>query len=58
MVHELLVINNGRVKLANVAGISDDLKEVVMAPSQDEFYAKVCPTIFDCDNSMIISGKL
>lgn len=41
MVHELLSVNNGRVSLAHVAGVSDDLKEVVMSPTQDEFYARV-----------------
>lgn len=40
MVHELLGVNNGRVSLAHVAGVSDDLKEVVMSPTQDEFYAQ------------------
>lgn len=40
MVHELLTVNNGRVSLAHVAGVSDDLKEVVMSPTQDEFYAR------------------
>lgn len=41
MVHELLGVHNGRVKLGHIPGISEDLKEVVMTPSQDEFYAKV-----------------
>lgn len=41
MVHELLNVNNGRVSLAHVAGVADDLKEVVMSPAQDEFYARV-----------------
>lgn len=42
MVHELLGVNNGRVNLAHVPGVSDDLKEVVMSPTQDDFYARVC----------------
>ena len=41
MVHELLGINNNRVSLAHVEGISADLKEVVMSAEHDEFYAKV-----------------
>ncbi|MCL4122024.1 UNVERIFIED_CONTAM: hypothetical protein GTU68_002592, partial [Idotea baltica] len=40
MVNELLGVQNGRVKLSHIQGISQDLKEVVMTPSQDEFYAK------------------
>ncbi|KAF2368612.1 Sec1-like protein [Trinorchestia longiramus] len=40
MVHQLLGVNRGRVSLANVPGISEELKEVVMTPTQDEFYAK------------------
>ncbi|XP_042877132.1 vacuolar protein sorting-associated protein 45-like [Penaeus japonicus] len=40
MVHELLGVNNGRVNLAHVPGVSDDLKEVVMSPTQDDFYAR------------------
>ena len=41
MVHELLGVNNGRVNLSHVQGVSDDLKEVVMSPTQDEFYIQV-----------------
>lgn len=41
MVHELLGVASGRVSLAHVTGVSDDLKEVVMSPTQDEFYARV-----------------
>lgn len=41
MVHELLTINNNRVNLENVPGISKDMKEVVLSSIQDEFYAKV-----------------
>ncbi|XP_063877398.1 vacuolar protein sorting-associated protein 45-like [Scylla paramamosain] len=40
MVHELLGVASGRVSLAHVAGVADDLKEVVMSPTQDEFYAQ------------------
>ncbi|KAG7154636.1 vacuolar protein sorting-associated protein 45-like [Homarus americanus] len=40
MVHELLGVNNGRVSLAHVSGVADDLKEVVMSPTQDEFYSR------------------
>ncbi|WAR00623.1 VPS45-like protein [Mya arenaria] len=39
MVHELLGINNNRVSLANVPGISKDLQEVVLSAEHDEFYA-------------------
>jgi len=41
MVHELLTITNNRVNLSQVPGISKDLKEVVLAAEQDEFYANV-----------------
>ena len=41
MVHELLGVGSGRVSLAHVAGVADDLKEVVMSPTQDEFYSQV-----------------
>ena len=39
--HEFFGVASGRVSLAHVAGVSDDLKEVVMSPAQDEFYAQV-----------------
>lgn len=39
MVHELLGINNNRINLANVPGISKDLQEVVLSAEHDEFYA-------------------
>ncbi|CAH2326815.1 vacuolar sorting-associated 45 [Pelobates cultripes] len=39
MVHELLGINNNRIDLARVPGISKDLKEVVLSAENDEFYA-------------------
>ena len=41
MVHELLGINNNRVSLANVPGISKELQEVVLSAEHDEFYAGV-----------------
>ncbi|CAK9796073.1 Vacuolar protein sorting-associated protein 45 [Anthophora plagiata] len=39
MVHELLTINNNRVNLSHVKGISKELKEVVLSAEHDEFYA-------------------
>lgn len=39
MVHELLSINNNRVNLSNVPGISKELTEVVLSAEQDLFYA-------------------
>ncbi|KAL4227995.1 vacuolar protein sorting-associated protein 45 [Mactra antiquata] len=39
MVHELLEINNNRVNLSQVPGISKDLQEVVLSAEHDEFYA-------------------
>ena len=41
MVHELLGINNNRISLANVPGITKDLQEVVLSAEHDEFYANV-----------------
>lgn len=41
MVHELLGINNNRVDLSRVPGISKDLREVVLSAENDEFYANV-----------------
>nr|KAG5706533.1 hypothetical protein BaRGS_028704 [Batillaria attramentaria] len=41
MVHELLGINNNRINLANVPGITKDLQEVVLSAEHDEFYANV-----------------
>ncbi|XP_067831928.1 vacuolar protein sorting-associated protein 45 isoform X1 [Heptranchias perlo] len=38
MVHELLGINNNRIDLSRVPGISKDLKEVVLSAENDEFY--------------------
>jgi vacuolar protein sorting-associated protein 45 len=39
MVHQLLGIKNNRVDLSNVAGVPNELKEVVLSADQDEFYA-------------------
>uniref|UniRef100_A0A4W2DRM2 Vacuolar protein sorting-associated protein 45 n=1 Tax=Bos indicus x Bos taurus TaxID=30522 RepID=A0A4W2DRM2_BOBOX len=39
MVHELLGINNNRIDLSRVPGISKDLREVVLSAENDEFYA-------------------
>ncbi|XP_012061216.1 PREDICTED: vacuolar protein sorting-associated protein 45 [Atta cephalotes] len=39
MVHELLTINNNRVNLSHVKGISKELKEVVLSAEHDDFYA-------------------
>lgn len=41
MVHELLGINNNRIDLSRVPGISKDLREVVLSAENDEFYASV-----------------
>lgn len=41
MVHELLTITNNRVDLSHVKDISKDLREIVLSPEHDEFYAKV-----------------
>ncbi|XP_060535009.1 vacuolar protein sorting-associated protein 45 [Cylas formicarius] len=40
MVHELLTINNNRVNLSEVPGVSKELSEVVLSAEQDPFYAK------------------
>eukprot|EP00928_Gymnodinium_smaydae_P047400 TRINITY_DN31632_c0_g1_i1.p1 TRINITY_DN31632_c0_g1~~TRINITY_DN31632_c0_g1_i1.p1 ORF type:complete len:584 (-),score=141.28 TRINITY_DN31632_c0_g1_i1:174-1844(-) len=40
MVHELLTVENNRVDMSNVPGIREDLKELVMSPSQDQFFEK------------------
>uniref|UniRef100_A0A3Q1C5N2 Vacuolar protein sorting-associated protein 45 n=1 Tax=Amphiprion ocellaris TaxID=80972 RepID=A0A3Q1C5N2_AMPOC len=39
MVHELLGLNNNRIDLSRVPGISKDLREVVLSAENDEFYA-------------------
>lgn len=41
MLHELLEITNNRISLAQVPGISKELKEIVLSQDQDEFYQKV-----------------
>mmetsp|Transcript_24793 Transcript_24793/g.41309 ORF Transcript_24793/g.41309 Transcript_24793/m.41309 type:complete len:572 (-) Transcript_24793:194-1909(-) len=40
MVHELLGLNNNRVLLRGAPNITKDLEEVVLSPTQDEFFAK------------------
>lgn len=40
MVHELLGLNNNRVSLAGAPGIREDLKQVVLSVTSDEFFAK------------------
>lgn len=40
MVHELLGITNGRVDLSNAPDIKDELKEIVISPEQDSFFAR------------------
>lgn len=40
MVHELLAINNNRVNLSDIPGVSKELAEVVLSAEQDQFYAK------------------
>lgn len=44
MVHELLGLNNNRIDLSRVPGISKDLREVVLSAENDEFYANVGTT--------------
>ncbi|XP_018620349.1 vacuolar protein sorting-associated protein 45 [Scleropages formosus] len=39
MVHEMLGLNNNRIDLSRVPGISKDLREVVLSADSDEFYA-------------------
>jgi len=41
MLHELLVINNNRINLSNLQGVSKEMREVVVSAEQDNFYAKV-----------------
>jgi len=41
MLHELLTINNNRVNLSEVPGVSKELKEVVLSQEHDEFYERV-----------------
>jgi vacuolar protein sorting-associated protein 45 len=40
MVHELLGIKNNRVDLRRAPNVSKDLQEVVLSPTQDDFFAK------------------
>ena len=40
MVHELLGLNNNRVLLKGAPNVSKDLEEVVLSPTQDEFFAR------------------
>ena len=40
MVHELLGIQNGRVDLSDVPGISKEQREIVLSPDQDPFFKK------------------
>ncbi|CEQ43044.1 SPOSA6832_04937, partial [Sporobolomyces salmonicolor] len=44
MVHELLGITNGRVSLAEAPDVREELKEIVLSPDQDPFFAK---TLYD-----------
>ncbi|SGY81242.1 BQ5605_C009g05488 [Microbotryum silenes-dioicae] len=39
MVHELLGITNGRVSLADAPEVREELKEIVLSPDQDPFFA-------------------
>ncbi|XP_033749827.1 LOW QUALITY PROTEIN: vacuolar protein sorting-associated protein 45-like [Pecten maximus] len=39
MVHELLGINNNRINLSHIPGVTKDLQEVVLSAEHDEFYA-------------------
>ncbi|GAA5869434.1 hypothetical protein JCM3774_001451 [Rhodotorula dairenensis] len=39
MVHELLGITNGRVSLEDVPEVREELKEIVLSPEQDPFFA-------------------
>lgn len=41
MVHELLGINNSRINLSAVPGISKDMHDVVLSSEHDEFYSRV-----------------
>lgn len=51
MVHELLTINNNRVDLSHVKGISKELKEVVLSAQHDEFYNNV--RLFSLSNLLL-----
>lgn len=41
MLHEIFTINNNRINLAEVPGISKELREVVLSYEHDEFYEQV-----------------
>jgi vacuolar protein sorting-associated protein 45 len=41
MVHELIGIQNNRVNLTQVPGITKELEQVIMNAEYDDFYAKV-----------------
>lgn len=58
MVHELLGINNNRIDLSRVPGISKDLREVVLSAENDEFYANVrsCKSSFQISDSSSATG--
>lgn len=40
MVHELIGITNGRVDLSQSPDVREDLREIVISPEQDSFFAK------------------
>lgn len=40
MVHECLGITNGRVDLSSAPDVKDELREIVISPEQDSFFAK------------------
>lgn len=40
MVHELMGITNGRVDLSKAQDIREELREVIISPEQDSFFAK------------------
>jgi hypothetical protein len=46
MVHELLGINNNRINLSSVPGISKELQEVVLSSEHDDFYSAVGHRLF------------
>jgi hypothetical protein len=54
MVHELLTITNNRVSLANVPGVSQELKEVVLSTENDDFYAEVLIFVANADEVEIL----
>merc|ERR1712217_695938 len=40
MLHELLTMDNNRIDMSRVPGVRDELKEIVMSASQDQFFEK------------------